>query len=516
MKKKIILGTILIISVFASLIVAGANSGSAQQLTLTPDQAKVTPINTPIGGNSELEYRVVKLEAEQSQTIEALKETNQRNTSLFTFTSALLGIVVAIQIVVASFQQRRDAKRDGEELVGVRKVNEILTTVRDSFKSRHDAEIQEREGREKAEERLASFDKQIKELIAASARQKANIEKKQQSIEDLALELSKIGRHKFKSKTNQLEKFSNNFDQFDAYFLPIDDIALNFSSYVHFVRGIAAHYGNESDIALAHLKKVISAPNPENVDEVSRKRLIATAYYYLGLIESNFGNLQDSIAYFDQGNKLMSPHVDLFTKIVTAEAYVFNNEFSEAKELIDAVTKELDAEEKVNGDNKSYLVGDRNRATLIKANMLIMLHPSKWQETVQQLLNPLYEKDSSFHFAGVTLAQSYDALGNKELAEKYFRESYKPIRITSGLHTEMRSRILFFMTAGLASKYISEESESKFYLDQASSSCGLLPTLENRACTVFSTLTKRNEPVEKIQEHIDLIREGTVLLVNDK
>jgi hypothetical protein len=132
------------------------------------------------------------------------------------------------------------------------------------------------------------------------------------------------------------------------------------------------------------------------------------------------------------------------------------------------------------------------------------------------LLNPLYEKDSSFHFACVTLAQSYDALGNKELAEKYFRESYKPIRITSGLHTEMRSRILFFMTAGLASKYISEESESKFYLDQASSSCGLLPTLENRACTVFSTLTKRNEPVEKNQEHIDHIREGTVLFVKDK
>ncbi len=511
MKKNIILGIVFIVSVFTFIIITGANSGFAQQLAPTP-----TPTTPVTGGVSDLDDRVFKLEAEQSQTIESLKITNERNTFLFNITTGLLGLLILVQGAVSFVQQRRDSKRDGEELVGVRRVNEIMTVVRDSFESRLTAEKQEREGREKAEERLASFDKQIKELNASSARQKANLEKKHQSIEDLAFELSKVGRHKFKSKTNQLEKFADNFDQFDSYFLPIDDIAPNFSPYVHFIRGIAAHYGNEPDIALAHLKKVVSAPRPENDEEVARKRIIATAYYYLGLIESNFGNLQDSIAFFDQGNALMSPHVDFFTKIVTAESYVFNSEFSKAEQLLDEVIDGLDADEKVHGNNNGYRIGDRNRATLIKANITIMLHPPKWQETVQQLLNPLYEKDSSFYFAGITLAQSYASQGNTELAEKYFRESYKPIRITPALHTEIRSRILFFMTAGLASKYISEESEAKFYLDQASNLCGLLPTLENKTCTVFSILSKLNEPVEIIQEHIELIREGKVLWPYDK
>ena len=147
-----------------------------------------------------------------------------------------------------------------------------------------------------------------------------------------------------------------------------------------------------------------------------------------------------------------------------------------------------------------------------------MLHPTNWQETVQQFLNPLYEKDSSFYFAGITLAQSYDSQGNKGLADKYFRESYKLIRITSATQTEqteVRSQILFLMTAGMASKYISEESESKIYLDRANILCDLLPKLENRTCTVFSTLTKRNVPVDDIKYHIELIRQGKVLHIHN-
>lgn len=522
MNKRLILGIIIIPVLIVILTINQIEPSSAQQLTLTPDHATVTPINTPIGGNSELEYRVVKLEAEQSQTIEALKVTNERNTSLFTITSGLLGLLILIQGVVTFFQQRRDSKRDGEELVGVKRVNEIMTVVRDSFESRLTAEKEEREGRKRAEEVLANFAKQITELNASSNRQKENIKKKHKLIEDLALDLSKVGRHQFKSKVDQLKKFSDNFDQFDSYFLPLEDIAPNFSLYVHFIRGIAAHYGNEPDVAVEYLKKVISATRLGNDDEVHRKRVIATAYFYLGLIQSNFNNLSDAIAFFDQGIELMSPHVDFFTKIVTAESYIFNSEFSKAEQFLDEVLQGLDDEEKANGDKKSYLAGDRNRATLIRANMVIMLRRPKWQDTVQQLLKPLYEKDPSFYFAGVTLAQFYDSQGDKEQADKYFRESYGSIRMVatlptgSVLQTEVRSRILFLMTAGLTSKYISEESESKFYLDQANNLCNLLPTLENKVCTVFSTISKRNESVEKIKEHIEFIRQGQVLLNHAK
>ncbi|MCC6300806.1 MAG: hypothetical protein IT314_16090 [Anaerolineales bacterium] len=527
MKKQFIFGLLLTCGFMATVMFGSAMIGRAQQPS-TPTPILIASSPTP--SYSDLERRIFQLEEKQSQTIEALKVTNERSVSIFenintvfTITSGLFALLVVFQSAMTVIQQRRDSRREEREkerdtvdLVGVGRVNDIMSVVRDTFQTRLDAEKEERERREKAEARLASIDERIKNLDASAARQKANLEKKLQSIEDLALELSKVGRHKFKSKTNQLEKFADNFDQFDSYFLPVDDITANFSPYVHFIRGIAAHYSNEPDIALEYLKKVVNAPRPESVDEISRKRIIATAYYYLGLIESNFGNLQDAIAYFDQGNAMTSPHVDFFTKIVTAESYVFNNEFSKAEQLLDEVIEGLEAEEKVGGDDKSYLVGDRNRATLIKANAVIMLHPPKWQEVVQQLLHPLYEKDSSFYFAGATLAQSYDSQGKNELADKYFRESYKPMRITSTLHTEMRSRILFFMTAGLASKYISEESESKFYLDQANNLCGLLPTLAGRTCTVFSTLTKRNEPVEKIREHIELIRKGHVLWTYDK
>ncbi len=514
MVKPLILKTSIMIALV--LTISWAAPSFAQQPTPAPGQTTPTPAVTPASDDSSLEHRVVKLEAEQSQTIEALKITNERNTSLFTITSGLLGLLILIQGVVTFIQQRRDSKRDGAELVGVKRVNEIMTVVRDSFESRLTAEKEERERREKAEERLASFDKQIQELNASSARQKRNLEKKHQTIEELAFELSKIGRHQFKSKTVQLEKFANNFDQFDSFFLPIEEDVPTFSLHTHFIRGVAAHYGNEPSIALEHLKKVVSTPRSENEDDVSRNRILASAYYYIGLIHSNFGNTLEAIAFFDQGNALMSPHIDFFTQIVTAEAYVFNFEFSKAEQLLDEVIKGLDTEEKVEGHNYGYLSGDRNRATLIKANMAIMLHEPKWQERVQQLLDPLYRKDSSFYFAGITLAQTYDSQGKKELADEYFRKSYRPIQITSIAQSEVRSQILFLMTAGMAAKYISDESESKIYLDQASNLVGVLPKLENQTCTVYSTLNKRNVSSDEIKEHIELIRQGRVLLNHDK
>jgi hypothetical protein len=56
------------------------------------------------------------------------------------------------------------------------------------------------------------------------------------------------------------------------------------------------------------------------------------------------------------------------------------------------------------------------------------------------------------------------------------------------------------------------EKKSEEYFDMADSLRNNLPTVNGQVCTVFSTLSKRNESRENIGLHIKLIREGRILL----
>jgi len=56
------------------------------------------------------------------------------------------------------------------------------------------------------------------------------------------------------------------------------------------------------------------------------------------------------------------------------------------------------------------------------------------------------------------------------------------------------------------------EKKSEEHLDIADNLRSNLPTVNGQACTVFSTLSKRNESSESIGFHIKQIREGRTLL----
>jgi hypothetical protein len=70
------------------------------------------------------------------------------------------------------------------------------------------------------------------------------------------------------------------------------------------------------------------------------------------------------------------------------------------------------------------------------------------------------------------------------------------------------------MVAGMCSKHgLKDENESKELLDRAEGLLDVLPKIDSRVCTVFSTLSKRNERGEEIRRHIDMIRKGDLLLL---
>ena len=66
--------------------------------------------------------------------------------------------LVVFQSALSYIQQRKDIQRENErdlaELIGVSRVNEIMSVLHDTLKNRNDAEKEERERRENAEDRM--------------------------------------------------------------------------------------------------------------------------------------------------------------------------------------------------------------------------------------------------------------------------------------------------------------------------------------------------------------------------
>lgn len=523
MIKRLILGIIIVAILVVILAVNQVEPTSAQQLTPTPSQAPLAPTNMPIAENSDLEYRVVKLEAEQSNTIEALKETNQRNTSIITFISALLGIVIAIQTIVTLFQKGRDAKRDGEELIGVRKINEIMDVVRNSEDIRLKQAEKDQKKTEEAQKESEDLKKQIAEFNVFMQGQKTIRATRWKSITDRASEWSKARTRKdFGSIASELRKFADEFDQFEAYFRTGNDDDSVFDPNAHYIRGVAAHYVNDPETVLKQLDKVVERNQPEkDENEVSFKKRKANAYYYLGLTESNFGNFERSIEYFTQGREFELSEYDALTQIVIAEAYVFARAYENADSFLKDAIAKFDDMEQEKGQLEPHQLRRRSRAVLIKANIHIIQRLPDWQKRVQELLLPVHEKDPLFFYAITTLAQSYYLQNDMEKASELFNEADERIQeaVNSPQSPEVRSRILFWMTAAMAAMTAnptSNKNRANGHLGNASSLIDVLPKINNQACTVYSPLSKKNEQVEEVKKHIDYIRKGMVLLNHNK
>jgi hypothetical protein len=261
----------------------------AQQPATTPTTSAIDSLTpTPL---PDLERRLYELEIEQSQTIDSLKSTNDYNRFIFSVTGAIIALLVGIQSFATLTQLKREGKRDLAESAGVKQVSDILRVVEQSLQSRLAAEEEARKKAIEAEGRLAEVAKKFERLDIFYQNFQSNIRKLRNEIERDALQwASTVPRHGFRGLADKLNDFANRFDRFIVDSEPIEEEKQEFSPHAHYIRGIAAHYANQPEVAGKHLRKVISYQQPElGEDALPYNRRIANAYYYLGLIERTSG-----------------------------------------------------------------------------------------------------------------------------------------------------------------------------------------------------------------------------------
>jgi tetratricopeptide (TPR) repeat protein len=467
----------------------------------------------------------MRLEEAQRQTIRSLELVNEHNRAIMLGIGGLFTVLVAVQSFATGVELRREGQReklqtgrerdrDLLERRSTRQVAEVMEVVQKTLESRLTSEERAREQIETAYSMLGEVRDQIKVLERFYNDFQATIKRSRQAIEETAFHLARIPRHDFRKITNELEGFSFQFDTFQTEFAALEEEEIEFSARVPHIRGIAAHYANQPELANQNLTEVITRQPEPGEPPRDYERRVAVAHYYLGLIESNFGDFQDAIDSFERANILDLERADFLTRLVTAEAHIMLGDFDRAKDFISEVESELNRIKNKDGRLPNHQLRCQSRAALIQANMAILRREPTWREQVQQVLEPVRVEDPQYYYATNTLAQVYADQGSRADAQRLFREAYQAIQQSGDLLTvvESRSRILLLMTAGMCCKHgPADERRSEEHLDRANTLLSSLPRIGGKTCTVFSALSKCNEDSSTIQHHIELIREGNVL-----
>jgi len=393
-------------------------------------------------------------------------------------------------------------------------VSTIMDVVQRTLTSHLETEERAREAVEEAQGLVKQVGQFYQDFQMIISRARADIENR-------ASQWAKtVSRHDFRGMTTALSSFAEQFDKFRTELEALEKVEEGklrpqFSPQVSYIRGIAAHYTNQPEIAKPYLEEVIRSREPlpgEDQRACSRRR--ANAYYYLGLTESNFGNNQRAIELFEEANELDLEARDFLTRAVTAEAYVMMNRFDNARKYADQIENRLQDIESREGRLRNFHLRLRSRARLIRANTALLERTPKWEEA-QLLLKSVHDTDPQYYYAMVTLAQVYYEQGELDKAQQLFDKAYMTIERSGDLLTvtETRSKVLLRMVAGMCCKHgPRDEDRADELLDQADNVLHSLPRIGNQDCTVFSTLSKRNESSNTIRRHIELIREGKVLL----
>lgn len=514
-RRPIKMGVMLVFVLFALKV------GGVQTLAQQPTPTPVMPTPTP---TPNLEGRVIQLEAMVAQTVRSLELMNDQNKSIITVIGAFAGVLILIQTAATGFQAYisavqlgRERKRDEIDSTGVQRVADVMSVVRQTLESRLDREKEERERAQKAEIELENIRGQIGPLEEFLKAFQTIIKRTRREIDERASRWAKdVSRHDFRGMADELNRFAQDFDSFKTGFEGLEEPRGRFTARVPYIRGIAAHYANQPDIAKQYLEEAERRREEQETNETprGRDRRVANAFYYLGLIESNFGNHQDAITLFEKANAL-DPHArDFLTRVVTAETYIMIGNFEKAKENIAEIKKSA-AEMEERGTLRNYHLRLRSRAILIEANMVILVRQANWHQETQELLEAIYEAEPHYYFATATLAQVYYAQGDHDKARKLFGEAYRDMERSGHFHivTEARSRILLEMFAGMCCKHgLMDDKLADEHLDRADGFRGRLPRIGAQVCTVFSPLGKKNEQSETIHGHIELIRKGEVFL----
>jgi len=452
------------------------------------------------------------------QTLESRRKTEEQAREFER--SSVERVAQVMDVVQRTLENRLEIDR-----TGVEQVSKIMTVVRQTLESHLKTEEQARGKIEEAQGELEDSLRKFAPLQQFYQNFQNTIQRTREAIEKRASHwATTVSRHDFRKMTQDLDDFAQQLGRFETEFEELEEVQKGespprFSARVPYIRGIAAHYANQPEIAMRYLDKVVRCREPEPDEiELAHKRRIANAYYYIGLTESNFDNPRDAIEHFKRASELDPQNRDFLTRVVTAEAYVMMNDFIEAGKLIDQIETRLCEIERDEGRLRNFHLRLRSRAALIRANMAIIRRDDKWYQGAQQLLEEVHSGDAQYYYASATLAQIYYAKGKPEdmkRAQKLFGEAYIIIERSGHLLTvtEARSKVLLFMVAGMCCKHgLMEESRSDELLDKASGFLTNLPKIDSRVCTVFSPLSKRNEKSDTIRRHIESIRGDKVLL----
>lgn len=377
MKQRLILLTASVAFLFVALTI-GTIRISAQQSAPTPGASAPTP--TP-----DLERRVYRLEVEQTQNIEALNSSIETNRSLVTIFAGLFGLVVAIQGLVSfsqwrregereARQTRREGERDGMDQKSAKQVSDILDVVQRTLASRLDAEEKARKEAEEARKEAEGAKKALLAAAEKKAREEAKeareelqkvanrlapfegfygtfqelIKDTRKSIEEQASRLAGTARHEFRQHANELNSLARQFDIFKTQYANLEAKPHpEFSARIAYILGIAAHYANQPELAKQYLGKVAGCQQPEpGEDNRPYEKRVANAYYYLGVIESNFGNHDEAIKFFEKANGLDLDRKDFLTRVVTAEAYAMSANPDKAMPFLSVVEQEASKKER--------------------------------------------------------------------------------------------------------------------------------------------------------------------------
>ncbi|MCB9305320.1 MAG: hypothetical protein H6565_01855 [Lewinellaceae bacterium] len=142
-------------------------------------------------------------------------------------------------------------------------------------------------------------------------------------LEETAIRLAHISRHDFRINAEALRELRASFSSSRPIWSRWKRKSTN-SARAYRISGHRGALLQPAGLAKeALLLKVTSAKQPEpDEDSTSYDRRIANASYYLGLIESNQGNQDQAIAYFEKQTAADLQYRDFLTRIVTAESYI--------------------------------------------------------------------------------------------------------------------------------------------------------------------------------------------------
>ena len=249
---------------------------------------------------------------------------------------------------------------------------------------------------------------------------------------------------------------------------------------------------------------VLQPETGENKVEYDNR--IANSYYYLGLIESNFGNYPKAINCFREVEK--KGQMDFLTMIVLTEAYMMKGDFQKALAKISEIETGLEVPK--SASERRWL----SRAILMEASIPIMNYPRDWKKA-REILEPVLRDDPDYYYATATMAQICFSENNNERAKSLFNDAYYKILSKEHLFavTEVRVKIHLLMVAGMCCIHgPRDDKRAEDFLDKARGLLDNLPKIDSDTCTVFSNFSKKNENKEVIRDHIVAIRDKQVFV----